>query len=331
MRARSNPRSRIWGAHSRFLVKKFEVTDADIGSRLDKIVVAQLGGLGRAGVKKLFEQGRVRVLRAGHTRPQKASKGETASQGDVIEVDFEEAASGGTVPDADAPLSIVLERDDLVVIDKPAGQPSAPIDPGERGTVANAVLARYPETKAIGFSAREPGLVHRLDTDTSGLLLVARTLLAFETLSRALKEGRIDKRYHLLCKGGDLPESGTIEIPLAPHPKDRRRVYACVHPRDVARYSPRPAITHYVRRLACGDLWLVEARAAKASRHQIRAHFAAIGHPLAGDALYGGPEVDGLTRHALHAASIVWGGDASVPAFHAISPLPDDIRRIVES
>src|SRR5262249_49344337 len=152
----------------------------------------------------------------------------------------------------------------------------------------------------------------------------------FETLSAALKEGRLDKRYHLLCQGGDLPETGTIEIPLAPHPKDKRRVYPCIHPRDVARYSPRPAGTEDTPQAACGDLWLVEARAPKASRHQIRAHFAAIGHPLAGDTLYGGPEVQGLTRHALHAASIAWGGDKTVPAFHAISPLPEDMRRIVE-
>lgn len=312
-------------------MKKFEVSDGDAGSRLDKLVVARIEGLGRSAAKRLFDEGHVRVTPAGMDRPRKAAKGDVAAMGDVIEVDFDEDAAAGAVPDPDAPLTVVLERPDLIVVDKPAGQPSAPLDPGERGTLANAVLARYPEVATIGFSPREPGLVHRLDTETSGLLLVARTAAAFDTLSRALKDGRLDKRYHLLCQGGDLPESGTIEIPLAPHPKDRRRVYPCVHPRDVARYSPRPAVTEYTRKRACGDLWLVEARAAKASRHQLRAHFAAIGHPLAGDALYGGPEVKGLTRHALHAASIVWTGDAVVPAFHVISPLPEDMSRVVES
>lgn len=311
-------------------MKKFEVSAEDVGARLDKLVVARTEGLGRAAAKRLFDEGRVRVIPSGKERPRKAAKGDVACLGDVVQIDFDEGTAAGAVPDPDAPLAVVLERDDLVVVDKPAGQPSAPLQPGERGTVANAVLARYPEVASIGFSAREPGLVHRLDTDTSGLLLVARTPAAFETLSRALKEGRLDKRYHLLCQGGDLPETGTIEIPLAPHPKDRRRVYPCVHPRDVARYSPRPAVTEYTRKRPCGDLWLVEARAAKASRHQIRAHFAAIGHPLAGDELYGGPSVPGLARHALHAASIVWTGDPVVPAFHAISPLPEDMRKIVE-
>ncbi|MEZ4300793.1 MAG: RluA family pseudouridine synthase [Polyangiaceae bacterium] len=312
-------------------MKKFEVGDADAGARLDKLVIARTEGLGRAAAKRLFEEGKVRVQSAGDTRAHRASKGDVARAGDSVEVDFDSANAGGAVPDPEAPFHLVLERPDLLVADKPAGQPSAPLHAGERGTLANAVIARYPEIAGIGFSPREPGLLHRLDTGTTGLLVIARTAPAFDTLSRALKDGRLDKRYLLLCKGGDLPETGTIEIPLAAHPKDRRRVYPCVHPRDVARYSPRPARTEYTRKQACGDLWLVEARAPKASRHQIRAHFAAMGHPLAGDTLYGGPEIEGLARHALHASSVVWGGDAVVPAFHAVSPLPDDMRRVVES
>lgn len=311
-------------------MKKIEVNDALAGTRLDKLIVGEIPGLGRAAAKRLFDEGRVYVLSAGHTRPHKGSKGDVAAKGDTIEIQLEGDTSTAAVPDPEAPLTVVLERDDLLVVDKPAGQPTAPLDPGERGTLANALVARYPELAGIGFSPREPGLLHRLDTETSGLLVVARSAKVFDALSRALKDGRLDKRYHLLCKGGDLPETGTIEIPLTPHPKDRRRVYACIHPRDVARYAPRPALTEYTRKRECGDLWLVEARAPKASRHQIRAHFAAIGHPLAGDALYGGPEVEGLSRHALHAASIAWGGDRDVPAFHAISPLPDDLRRLAE-
>lgn len=309
---------------------KIEVTDTLAGTRLDKLVVASVEGLGRAAAKRLFDEGKVRVLTAGHTRAHNGAKGDVAGLGDVLEIDIDAPKGGSAVPDPEAPLEIILERDDVLIADKPAGQPTAPLAPGERGTLANALLARYPEIAGIGFSPREPGLVHRLDTETSGLVLAARTKVAFDTLSHALKEGRIDKRYHLLCQGGDLPETGTIEIPLAPHPKDRRRVYPCAHPRDVARYAPRPAVTEYTRKRAVGDLWLVEARAPKASRHQIRAHFAAIGHPLAGDTLYGGPTVPGLARHALHAASIAWPGDKTVPAFHAISPLPEDLRKIVE-
>ena len=132
-----------------------------------------------------------------------------------------------------------------------------------------------------------------------------------------------------MCAAADLPESGTIEIPLAPHPKDRRRVYPCIHPRDVARYEPRPASTAWARLAVEGDWALVEARVAKASRHQIRAHFAGIDHPLAGDTLYGGPPAPGLSRHALHAHYVGWPGSAVVPAFVVRSELPGEIATLV--
>src|SRR5262249_10327333 len=161
---------------------------------------------------------------------------------------------------------------------------------------------------------------HRLDTDTSGLVLAARTKESFEVLTRALKEGRLDKRYLLVCEARDLPETGSIEIPLAPHPNDRRRGYPCIHPPAIARYGPPPPTTSYRKLREQGGWVLVEARAPKAARHQIRAHFAAIGHPLAGDALYGGAAVAGLGRHALHAHYIAWAGDPRVPALVVRSP-----------
>ena len=310
---------------------KFTITDLEAGSRLDKLIIQLVPGLGRAAAKRLFEEGRVRISapdREGRGRP--ASKGDVAAAGEILLLDLAtESADGAAIPDPDAPLHVVLERHDLVVIDKPAGLPTAPLRPGERGTLANALVARYPEMAKLGFSPREPGLLHRLDTETSGLLLAARTAKAFSALAAALKEGRLDKRYLLVCQAGDLPEMGSIEIPLAPHPKDRRRVYPCVHPRDVVRYEPRPASTTY-RRIRQAGLWqLVEARAPRAMRHQIRAHFAALGHPLAGDTLYGGPHAPGLTRHALHAELIAWPGSADVPAFTARSPLPPDLQALV--
>ncbi len=310
------------------------ITEADAGARLDKLLVQKVPGLGRAGAKRLFAEGKVRIV--SNDRRRKAMKGDLAAVGDQIELDLDSTAQGpGAVPDPEAPLTVLLETALVLVLDKPAGQPTAPLDPGERGTLANALLARYPELEGIGFSPREPGLCHRLDTGTSGLVLAARSKEAFDVLSRALKEGRLDKRYLVICAAKDLPESGTIDIPLAPHPKDRRRVYACVHPRDVARLAPRPATTEY-KRLEEKDGWaLVEVKAAKAARHQIRAHFAAIDHPLAGDALYGGPPLPGAkegetTRHALHAHKIVWKGDAVVPAFAVESPLPAELARVFE-
>jgi 23S rRNA pseudouridine1911/1915/1917 synthase len=309
---------------------KITITDEQAGTRLDKLLVQAVPGLGRAAAKRLFEKGRVLLHAGGSERGRRASKGDVAAIGDIVAIDLEPSDVGGAaVPDPEAPLTIVLERPELLVLEKPPGQPTAPLDAGERGTLANALVARYPELADIGFSPREPGLCHRLDTETSGLVLAARTKEAFEVLTRALKDGRLDKRYLLVCEALDLPETGSIEIPLAPHPKDRRRVYACVHPRDVARYEPRPASTSYTTLRVVGDLALVEARAPKALRHQIRAHFAAIDHPLVGDTLYGGRAIPGLDRQALHAHRIAWGGDAKVPAFSAMSPLPADIEALM--
>lgn len=313
---------------------RIAITAAEAGARLDKILVQKVPNLGRAGAKRLFDEKKVRLFAGGEGRGRLASKGDVAAEGDAIELDLEETTrSGSAVPDPEAPLEVLLETADVVVVDKPAGQPTAPIDPGERGTVANALVARYPEMESIGFAPREPGLCHRLDTNTSGLVLAARTKKAFDTLTRAIKEGRLDKRYLVICEAEGLPETGTIDIPLAPHPKDRRRVYPCVHPRDVARYAPRPATTVYTKLREHGRWALVEVKAPKAARHQIRAHFAAIEHPLLGDVLYGGAPLPGQTeegRHALHAHHITWKGDADVPAFTVESPLPEELAHLLE-
>jgi 23S rRNA pseudouridine1911/1915/1917 synthase len=309
---------------------RFPLSSTEAGVRLDKLLVQKVPGVGRARAKRLFDEGRVRLCAEGEEHGRRVAKGDVAAGSETLEVDLEpEAAGGAALPDPSLPLRVVLETPLVVVVEKPAGQPTAPLEPGELGTLANALVARYPELAGVGFSPREPGLCHRLDTGTTGLLLVARTRAAFEVLSRALKEGRLDKRYLLVCEAADLPEAGTIAIPLAPHPKDRRRVYPCVHPRDVARYAPRPASTDYRVVRVAGRFALVEAKAPKAARHQIRAHFAAIGHPLAGDELYGGPAVPGLGRHALHAAHIGWGGDPVVPAFEAESALPADLAAVL--
>lgn len=301
-----------------------QVQEAQAGERIDKFLIAEVPGLGRSAARKLFESGRVRV------NGRRARKGDIVDVGDSVTVALPDATGPEAVPEAEAPLEVMLETAEVIVASKPAGQPTAPIQPGETGTLANALVARYPEIAEIGHSPREPGLLHRLDTDTSGLVVAARTPEAFRTLSSALKEGRLEKKYLLICEEEGLADTGTIEIPLAPHPKDRRRVYPCAHPRDVARYAPRPARTSYQVLERKGRFALVEAHAPKAMRHQVRVHLAAIGHPLAGDALYGGPEVPGLSRHALHASYVKWTGDAVVPAFEVRSALPAELAAVLE-
>jgi 23S rRNA pseudouridine1911/1915/1917 synthase len=297
------------------------------GARLDKATVELATGLSRAKVKRAIEAGEVRV------NGRRRAKGALVAKGDVITLEGDGAAAGdeSAVPEPDAPLTVRFASDAVLVVDKPAGQATAPLRPGEKGTLANALVGRYPELAGIGYSPREPGLLHRLDTDTSGLVIVARTGEAFETLKGALKEGGLSKTYLLLCASEGLADDGTISFPLASHPKDSRRVLACVHPRDVMRNAPRPAST-YFRVIKRVEPWaLVEADVSRALRHQIRSHFAAIEHPLVGDVLYGGPTVDGLARHALHASRVSFdGGGVSGLQFDVRSNLPPELQALVD-
>lgn len=304
---------------------KFEATVPETlnGARLDKAIVELAPGASRARVKKAIENGEVRV------NGRRVPKGGVVSAGDVIELDEAtvKTGDGPAIADASAPLEVRFENEGVLVVDKPAGQPTAPLREGETGTLANALLGKHPELSGIGYSPREPGIVHRLDTDTSGLVVVARTAALFESLREALKDEQIAKEYLLVCKSDGLPDEGSIEYPIANHPKDKRRVYPCIHPRDVMRYAPRPAVTQYRVEKRVGDFALVRAKAARAIRHQLRAHFAAIEHPLVGDALYGG-DTAALKRHALHAARVAWGGGKL--GFDVTSPLPADMAALVD-
>src|SRR5262245_34119002 len=183
--------------------------------------------------------------------------------------------------------------------------------------------------RGVGFSAREPGLCHRLDTQTSGLLLAACSQASFAALTKGIAEEQLDKRYLLICSPPPPEQKGAIDIPLATDPKNRRRVRACVHPHLAAQLAARPARTDYAVLRISGDRALVEVRVRRAQRHQIRAHFGAIDAPLVGDALYGGIAIEGLSRHALHASHIAWAGNTVVAAFEVSSPLPAELLELV--
>lgn len=295
------------------------------GERLDKALVQLFVGASRAKAKKAIEAGGVWV------NGRRMAKGGVVKSGDVLACDpsLLMAADEPPVPEPNATLTVRFETSDLLVVDKPAKMPTAPLRVGETGTLAGALLGHYPELEGIGYGMREPGLVHRLDTDTSGLVVVAKNARAFEELRTALKDERIEKEYLLLCAAEGLPDEGEIDIPLANHPKDEKRVLACLHPRDVMRLSPRAALTRYRVEQVAGEFALVRAFAHRALRHQIRAHFAAIDHPLVGDALYGGPEAPGLGRHALHAARVAFKGKTVGTTFDVAAELPPDLAELL--
>jgi 23S rRNA pseudouridine1911/1915/1917 synthase len=298
------------------LTRRFVVGPAEAGERVDR-VIARSTKLGRRTVRDLFAAGRVKV----DGRTTRAADPVTA--GAVIELEpFDEAA----LPDSALPLDVRLETSSIVVVNKRAGEPSAPLRPGELGTLANALVARYPEVAGIGTRPREPGLVHRLDTETSGLVVACRTADAFRRLSGALRAGRLEKRYLAIAADTELTGEGSVDRPLAPDPRRRARVHTVTA--GASGYA-RPSLTHYRVLERRGSLVLVELRMSRGFRHQIRAHLTELGAPLVGDLLYGGrpwPEHPG--RHALHASYVAWAGDATLDGFEVEAEMPDDMREL---
>jgi len=295
--------------------------DADAGKRLDKFLGEHIPNLGRHKAAELCAQGQVRI------EGRRAKKSELLRAGEAITVELDEPEA--LEPEPTLPLAVRLERAEFVVVNKPAGMPTAPLDNAERGTLCGALLARYPEMQGIGHRAREPGIVHRLDTQTSGLVLAARSADSFLRLGQALTRGELDKRYLAVVRAAGLKPEGEIARALAPdaaHPERVRVLEAGEH----SRYA-RHKVTRYRLKYVAGERALVELEVGSAFRHQIRAHLAAIGHPIAGDAVYGGEPLPALgPRHALHASRLSWAGTASIAGFTVDEPLPPDLAALLE-
>ncbi len=279
---------------------ELEIEEDDVGERLDIVLARGAPGLSRGRVKALFEAGEVRV------NGRRAKKSVLVSIGDRVTI---ESLPGPTdfhaTADPALDINIVLEREGYVVVDKPAGVPSHPLREGELGTLAGALVARYPEMRGVGYHNREPGILHRLDNDTSGLMLAARDQGTFEALRHQLQVGEIEKRYIARCTGiVTVPQF--IDAAIANDPRDRRKVRVCYDPREIKRLRAQQAHTEVLRSEPADDGSRVEVRANNARRHQVRVHLASIGHPLLGDTLYGGPSLPGYHRHLLQASSLTF-------------------------
>lgn len=220
----------------------------------------------------------------------------------------------------DVPLQILRATADHIVVNKPAGLPCAALRGRTSATLAGALLARFPELDGVGHGPRDPGLIHRLDTQTSGLVVVARNQTSFVAMTAALTGKTWDKRYLALVPAARLKDTGDCEAKLAPDPNHRRRVIV-----DERRGRVCHSSYTVLRRGARIDL--VEVQAKSAYRHQVRAHLASLGAPLIGDTLYGGLDWGLAPRHALHASYI----DMPIPGFAPIAcPLAPDLRSILD-
>ncbi len=294
------------------------VLGADLaGHRADDAVLRSFPGFSRSEVKALFEAGLVRA------DGRRIKKGDRVPAGVTLSVS---APAAVITPDASIPLTVLFESDDYVIVDKPAGLPTAPLVRTETRSLAAALLARYPEMQGVGFRDREPGLVHRLDTETSGVVLAARSSAAFEAARALFESALIEKRYLAVC-GAGLEPQGEIETLLGPDSSDPRRVRVLDYDTDGYAKLSR---TKY-RVVDSGPRFaLVELSVESAFRHQIRAHLAYLGRPIVGDALYGGEPAPELgARHALHGSVIAWDGDAARAGFRGEAPLPLELGRLL--
>lgn len=297
------------------------VGEAEAGRRLDVVLVERVEGMSRARARRFTEEGKVRV------NGRRARKARSLHVGDRITLsELPAPADFPAAPDPTLPLVVLREDLYLVVVDKPAGAPSHPLAPGEGGTVAGALVARYPEMAGVGYAEREPGLVHRLDTDTSGALLAARDARTFEALRDLLRSGGIHKRYVALCAGAVIAPA-VLDGELATDRKNARRVVVVHDPRQARRLKAKPARTEVMAAETVGGVSLVEIEAPSAHRHQIRAHLAGAGHALLGDALYGGPGGPGLERHQLHASALSFRHPHTGVEVRVVAPLPEALRR----
>jgi len=298
--------------------REFPVPAAQDNERVD-LVVKEALGLSRAEIKRLFDEAQVRV------DGRVAKKGLSVRAGQSIRVALPEAQPRAAVADASFELEILHADETLVFANKPAHRPSHPLRPGETGTVANALVARFPELGAASEDPREGGLCHRLDVETSGVILAARTRPAWTALREAFgQRGGVDKRYWALVSG-PLADEGEIDLPLRHHPRHPDRVEADPSGNPGA----REAVSEFRVLARAGERSLVEVKILTGVLHQVRAHLASVGAPLVGDAIYGGPAWPGLDRFFLHARALsvphpVRGAPAS-----ATAPLPPELLRVL--
>jgi 23S rRNA pseudouridine1911/1915/1917 synthase len=316
-------------------IQKITVSAAQSRVRLDRYLICQGFGLSRNRVQKLIGSGAVLV--DGRQRP----PGYLVKPGDLVEVKKESLAPAKQQLSAqDIPLRIIHEDNQLMVIDKPAGMVVHPAAGNYQGTLVNALLHHARQLSQIGGKER-PGILHRLDKETSGLLLVAKTDRAHALLARQLEARKITRRYLAVVWGSMGEPAGTISAPIGRSAFDRKKM-------GVTQLRGRPAVTHYRvindRRIAS----LIELKLETGRTHQIRVHLSHLGHPVLGDPDYGGRGRDLIARFALKQAGLAQDLLEAMPrqALHAAvlgfvhpetgrylefsSPVPGDMSKLLQ-
>ncbi len=285
-------------------------------ARLDRYLASQLPDHSRSEIQRWIKEGLVRV------NQRQAKPSLPLEPGDIITLTIPQPPPTHIQPE-NIPLTILYQDEDVIAIDKPAGLVVHPAAGHASGTLVNAILYHFPDLEGVGEGGR-PGIVHRLDKDTSGIILVARNARAHRHLQAQFKDRTIHKTYLALVHGHLEPPQGIIDAAIGRHPRHRQRM--AVVPPD----KGRAARTEYQVLDFYGPTSLVQAHPLTGRTHQIRVHLAALGHPIVGDAIYGRRDAYHLGRHFLHAHGLRFRRPADNTWVELESPLPPELQALLD-
>jgi len=294
----------------------FTVDKGKARLRLDLYLVGCLpSSISRTSLQKLIRQKNVLVNGA----PRKSHY--KVEEGDIIEVAISKPEKI-TIEPENIPIDIVFEDERLIVVNKPAGMVVHPAPGNYSGTLVNALL--YHTARLSSSDEGRPGIVHRLDKNTSGLLIIAKDETAHSFLSRQFNKRTTDKRYIAVVEGVVQLDNGVISYPIGRHPRDRKKM-------SVRFAEAKDSVTYYTVLKRFKENTLLEIKPTTGRTHQIRVHLAYVGHPIVGDETYGAKKKNTfITRQALHASEISFLHPTTKKPMHFSSPLPEDMKNLID-
>jgi len=299
-----------------------EVSSKDAGKRLDIFLSQTYKDISRSWLQKLIKTAHVQI---NGLVPNPRT---TLKEGDQVTIELIDKPSISLEPEDITPRpTVVSENDDFIVVEKPAGIVVHPSAASPNGTLVNWLLLKYPEISGVGEDSTRPGIVHRLDKDTSGLMLVCRTQSSFNFFKEGFKERKISKSYTALVKGEMDNNEGSIMFPISRDPENpfKREALDVTYPLP---QGAREAETYWAKIKSYSGLTLLEVIPKTGRTHQIRVHLAATGHPIVGDSLYRGPKLDGFSRIFLHASKLEFEGPSG-KKHSFVSPLPHELEEVL--
>ena len=287
------------------------------GQRLDRYLAESVEGMTRSAAARLLEEGRVTA------DGKAAGKNHRLRGGEALAVDVPDLEPAEALPE-DIPLSIVYEDEDIVVVDKPVGMVVHPAPGHPDGTLVNALLFHCAGSLSGVGGALRPGIVHRIDRDTSGLIVAAKNDFAHQGLAAQLQDHSMRRTYEAVVVGNLREDSGTVDAPIGRHPTDRKRM-------AVTEKNSRTAVTHWQVLRRYPGYTYIRCVLETGRTHQIRVHMAYLGHPLYGDTVYGAkkPAAD-MTGQCLHAVALDLTHPRTGERMHFTCPLPEEFTRLLQ-